>query len=111
MRLNVREFLTEAGESPYRRWLEGLDLSVRARIQARVLRFESGNLGDHKAVGRGVWEARFPFGPGYRLYFAKHGGSILLLLLGGAKTTERADIARAQRYWAEYLEDTRHGTT
>ncbi len=75
MRLTVREFLTPDGESPYRTWLRELDVAVRARVQARVLRFQMGNLGDHKAVGGSVWEARLPFGPGYRLYFGKGGGA------------------------------------
>ena len=73
MKLTVREYLTAQGKSPFRTWLKSLDVGVQARIQARVLRFENGNLGDHKAVGGGVWEARLDFGPGYRLYFGKEG--------------------------------------
>jgi putative addiction module killer protein len=86
-----------------------MDLRVRARIQARVLRFETGNLGDHKAVGSGVWEARFTFGSGYRIYFGKADATIILLLLGGDKASQRADIRNAQRFWNDYLEATRHG--
>jgi putative addiction module killer protein len=71
---------------------------VRARVQARVLRFELGNLGDHKSVGSGVWEARLAFGPGYRIYFGKDGESVILLLLGGAKSTQRRDIRHAQGF-------------
>jgi putative addiction module killer protein len=69
VKLAVREYLTASGKSPFRQWLETLDTVTRARIQARVLRFESGNMGDHKSVGAGVWEARVAFGPGYRIYF------------------------------------------
>jgi putative addiction module killer protein len=58
----VVEYLTRDGVSLYRRWLETLDLSVRPRVEARVLRFGFGNLGDHKSVGGGVWEARLDFG-------------------------------------------------
>jgi putative addiction module killer protein len=111
MRFKVREFLSETGQSPFRHWLDQLDPAVRARVQARVLRFEAGNLGDHKSVGRGVWEARLPFGPGYRLYFRKDGPSLILLLLGGSKSTQRADIARAQQYWAAYSNEARHDPT
>lgn len=111
MRLRIWEFLSDTGQSPYREWLDRLDRSVRARVQARVLRFETGNLGDHKAVGHGVWEARLSFGPGYRLYFGKDGTSVILLLAGGRKGTQRADIERAQRYWTAYIEDKRHGKT
>jgi putative component of toxin-antitoxin plasmid stabilization module len=54
MKLTIREYLTQQGKSPFRNWLKSLDVAVQARIQARVLRFENGNLGDHKAVGGGV---------------------------------------------------------
>lgn len=94
--MDVREYLTAAGKNPYREWLDTLDVALRARVQARVLRFSTGNLGDHKSVGGGVWEARVVFGPGYRIYFAKDGLRLVLLLLGGDKSTQSADIARAQ---------------
>ena len=71
--MDVREHLTADGRNPYREWLDTLDVAPRARIQARVLRFSTGNLGDHKSVGGGVWEARVMFGPGYRIYFGKDG--------------------------------------
>ena len=67
MTIEVREYETADGACPFRDWLESLDRPTRARIQARVLRFETGNLGDHKSVGGGVQEARVMFGPGYRL--------------------------------------------
>jgi len=53
---------------------------TRARVQARILRFEVGNLGDHKDVGAGVLEARLDFGPGYRVYFGRKGRELVLLL-------------------------------
>ena len=81
----------------------------RARIQARILRFEMGNLGDHKSVGEGVWEARVMFGPGYRIYFGKEGLSVILLLLGGDKSSQARDIRKARQLWKEYEEVTQHG--
>ena len=110
-KLTIREYVTAQGTSPFRTWLSRLDVTVRARIQARVLRFETGNLGDHRAVGRGVWEARCDFGPGYRIYFAKPGTTILLLLLGGDKASQRADIPNAQKHWTDYLEAMDRGTS
>ena len=89
--MDVREYLTADGKNPYREWLDTLDVTPRARIQARVLRFSTGNLGDHKSVGGGVWEARVMFGPGYRIYFGKDGAHLVLLLLGGDKSTQTAD--------------------
>ena len=62
-------------------------------------------------VGGGVWEARVMFGPGYRIYFAKDGAQLVLLLLGGDKSTQTADVARAQESWKTYQEDKRRGKT
>lgn len=107
----VQEYLTERGESPYRSWLNTLDLTTKARVQARVLRFELGNLGDYKAVGAGVYEARLDFGPGYRLYFGLSGRTLVLLLCGGTKRTQRRDIQQAQIWWLNYMERGNDGTT
>lgn len=106
MSLSVREYETADGVSPFRQWLGTLVPSVRARIQARVLRFEGGNLGDFKNVGSGVCEARFMAGPGYRIYFGRDGTSLVLLLTGGTKASQAKDIRRAQDYWRDYLERT-----
>jgi putative addiction module killer protein len=108
MKLTIREYLTPRGKSPFRDWLKSLDIGVRARIQARVMRFENGNLGDHKTVGGGVWEARLDFGPGYRLYFGKDGAVVILLLVGGHKSSQTKDIAAAKHYWDDFRE-ARHG--
>ena len=109
--MDVREYLTSGGRNPYREWLDTLDVTPRARIQARVLRFSTGNLGDHKSVGGGVWEARVMFGPGYRIYFGKDGAQLVLLLLGGDKSTQTADVARAQDSWKAYQKGKPHGKT
>jgi len=110
MKLTVREYTDDAGHSPFRTWLEKLDTATRARVQARVLRFELGNLGDNKSVGGGVFEARLAFGPGYRVYFGRHGKSIVLLLLGGDKNSQSADIRKARSYWDDYVKVVIHGT-
>jgi putative addiction module killer protein len=104
MKLTIREYVSAEGRTYFREWLDSLVVPIRARIQARVLRFETGNLGDHKSVGEGVWEARVMLGPGYRIYFGKEGHSVILLLAGGDKSTQSADIRRARRLWREYLE-------
>jgi putative addiction module killer protein len=62
----------------------------------------------HKSVGGGVWEARLDFGPGYRLYFAKDGVAVVLLLVGGDKGSQSKDIAAAKRYWQDFRE-AKHG--
>ena len=101
MKLTIRECLSADGRSYFREWLDSLAIPVRARIQARVLRFETGNLCDHKSVDEGVWEARIMFGPGYRIYFGKEGRSIILLLLGGDKSSQAGDIRNARQLWRE----------
>ncbi|HEV2653264.1 MAG TPA: type II toxin-antitoxin system RelE/ParE family toxin [Rhizomicrobium sp.] len=77
-------------------WLEGLrDVSARRRIQARIDRLELGNAGDCKFVGAGVSEMRIDYGPGYRVYFMRRGRTVILLLAGGDKSTQKRDIAVA----------------
>jgi len=105
----VREYVEDSGRIPFRDWLGGLDITTRARVQARILRFEMGNLGDHKEVGAGVWEARFDFGPGYRLYFGRRGRELVLLLTGGDKKSQSKDIKRAREFWSLYLKELKHG--
>lgn len=100
--MRVREFVTADGTAPFREWLLGLDRVTRARLQARVLRFEDGNFGDVKGVGGGVLEARVMFGAGYRIYFGRDGEALVLLLVGGSKASQTQDIRQAQAYWREY---------
>jgi putative addiction module killer protein len=102
MPLTVREYVDDRGRSPFREWLGTLDTVARARVQARILRFETGNIGDHKDLGSGVWEARMDFGPGYRVYFGKHGRELVLLLVGGDKGSQSKDIRRAKEMWATF---------
>jgi putative addiction module killer protein len=108
--LTIREYIAADGRNPFREWLIALDVKTRARIQARILRFSTGNLGDHKSVGAGLFEARVMFGPGYRIYFGRRGRDLVVLLLGGDKSSQAPDIRRAQVYWADYLKANRHGT-
>ena len=106
----VLEFLTAGSRSPYREWLDGLDMTIRARSQARILRFETGILGDHRAVGDGVCESRVDFGPGYRVYFGVEREKVVVLLGGGDKQTHKRDIRSAKANWKNYLEVS-HGKT
>ena len=82
----------------FARWLDELrDIKARARILVRLDRLAEGNLGDVKPVGEGVSELRIDYGPGYRVYYKKQGRTIIILLSGGDKRTQKRDIARAQR--------------
>jgi putative addiction module killer protein len=78
------------------KWLKGLrDLHAKERIFERIRRLRDGNPGDVKPVGKGVSEMRIGYGPGYRLYYAQRGKALVLLLCGGDKSSQKADIARA----------------
>jgi putative addiction module killer protein len=83
------------------------DATARARIRSRLDRVEQGNYGDYKSVGEGVYELRFFFGPGYRIYFGEDGEITVLLLCGGDKTSQRRDIIQAQSFWQDYLTNKR----
>ena len=79
-------------------WIDNLhDLQARARVQVRIERLAAGNSGHVKAVGEGVSELRIDYGPGYRVYFTKRGREVVILLAGGDKTTQSADIKNALR--------------
>jgi len=82
----------------FARWLDGLrDVRARARVQVRIERLAAGNRGDVQPVGEGVSEMRIDYGPGYRVYFKKMGREIVILLAGGDKRTQSADIKTALR--------------
>ena len=82
----------------FARWLDGLhDIRARARVQVRIERLAAGNPGDVKPVGEGVSELRIDYGPGYRVYFKRIGREIVILLAGGDKRTQVADIKTALR--------------
>jgi len=77
------------------------DVTAQSRIAVRLRRVSIGNLGDAKPVGGGVSELRIDQGPGYRLYFTRRGLEVVILLCGGDKRTQAADIKRAQKMAAE----------
>ncbi len=80
----------------YVRWLDGLrDIRARAKVLARIERLAAGNPGDVCPVGEGVSELRIDYGPGYRVYYTMHGREIIILLAGGDKRTQTADIKKA----------------
>jgi putative addiction module killer protein len=99
----IYHYLTADGVDVFETWLNGLaDPKAVARIIARIDRTENGNFGDHRFVGKGVWELRIDHGPGYRVYYATAGRHILLLLCGGDKRKQSADIRRAIDLWEDY---------
>lgn len=86
-------------------WLNGLkDGMTHRRLARRLEKAQKGNLGDVKPVGDGVFEMREHFGPGWRMYYVQHGALLIVMLGGGEKSTQAADIAKAIRL-AALLED------
>ncbi len=78
------------------------DRQARARVAIRVQRMASGNFGDYKPVGHGVWELKIDHGPSYRVYYAQAGQRVLMLLVGGDKRRQQADIETAIHYWQDW---------
>jgi putative addiction module killer protein len=99
----VRHYLTEQGRDPYLEWLKKLrDPIAKVHVVRRSNRMESGNFGDHKFCRDGVWELRVNQGPGYRVYYGLADSLVVLLLCGGSKDTQGADIERAIGYWKNW---------
>ena len=103
--VEIYHYLTADGTDVFETWLNSLkDDRAEARIDARINRLTRGNFGDCKPVGGGVWELRIDYGPGYRVYYAMTARTCVLLLCGGDKRRQSADVARA----VEYLKDYKH---
>jgi putative addiction module killer protein len=101
--VEIRHYLTVSGRDPYQQWLDKLqDLKGRVVILRRVDRLMEGNFGDHSFCREGVWELRIHFGPGYRVDYAQEGKTVILLLCGGSKRTQAADVQEAVKYWRDY---------
>lgn len=87
-------------------WYQAIrDSATRIRIRARLARVRSGNFGDYKIFSGGIGELRLDFGPSYCVYFVMHGAAIIVLLAGGDKSTQSADIREAQRLWEDNKND------
>ncbi|HET6249908.1 MAG TPA: type II toxin-antitoxin system RelE/ParE family toxin [Tepidisphaeraceae bacterium] len=98
-------YQTKEGVDVFDSWLNSLsDTIAVARIAARIDRLQAGNFGDHKPVATSVWELRIDHGPGYRVYYALAGRRVVLLLSGGDKRKQSADIRRAIAMWKDYNE-------
>ncbi len=84
--------------SQFEEWLDDLnDHRAQVRIAARLRQAEAGNLGDWRSVGGGIPEMRVNFDPGYRLYFARRGKILIVMLAGGDRSSQAADTRRAKR--------------
>jgi putative addiction module killer protein len=101
--IEIRHYVTGAGRDLFDEWLAELaDRRAQARIAARINRLAAGNFGDCKSLGRGLYEFRIDWGPGYRVYYAMIWKQYVLLLCGGDKRKQDSDIKRAAGYLAEF---------
>lgn len=91
--MEIRHYLTASGRNLFQSWLDDLgDTRARVAIQRRIDRLAAGNFGDHKFCRDGIWELRVDVGAGYRVYYAKAGRTLVLIVCGGDKRTQTVDI-------------------
>jgi putative addiction module killer protein len=101
--VEVRRYANASGQDVIGEWLPELhDPRARAKINIRLARLIEGNFGDSKSLGSGIRELRIDWGPRYRVYYAMKHQTCVLLLCGGDKRKQSADIERAVRYWEDY---------
>lgn len=101
MTYQVHELLLENGSSPYAIWFASLETAIAAKVVVAKARMEMGNL-SNVSWFRGIGEYKIDWGPGYRIYLAKDGLKVILLLGGGTKRGQQADIDRAVDLWKQY---------
>lgn len=98
-------YTSKSGYCQIQNWARNLSVENRKRLYERLERVKVGNFGDHKNLGDGIYELRFHFGSGYRIYFVKLGVNIIILLCAGAKDSQQKDIKKAKILWSEYEND------
>lgn len=96
------EYLEPNGASPFARWFARLDPVAAAKVSTALYRMEQGNRANIKPVGQGVAELRINFGSGYRIYIGQRGNALIILLGGGTKKSQSADIRLAQARWRDF---------
>lgn len=101
--IELLRYQREDGREPFTEWLNAQrDKFAQARIRVRLRQIEAGNFGDVEAVGEGVSELRIHIGAGYRVYFGRNGKAVVILLSGGDKGSQVADVKRAKALWSEW---------
>jgi putative addiction module killer protein len=100
--IEVVQYETEDGRCPFAAWFDALETRAALKVRTAISRIEAGNLDDTKSVGGGVVERRIDWGPGYRVYFGRDGERLVILLAGGTKKRQSADIEQASSFWTDY---------
>jgi putative addiction module killer protein len=100
--VRVLEYVDAEGRSPYGTWFNGLNAPAAAKVAAVLYQLAAGNRSNVKGVGSGVFERKIDFGPGYRIYFAQDGDSVVILLGGSTKQRQQHAVEMAKERWAAY---------
>ena len=109
--IEIKHYIDSTGRDFFEDWRNQIrDVQARIAIDRRLMRLELGNFGDHKPLRDGIWELRIDTGPGYRVYYTKIANTIVLLLCGGDKRKQSADISRACEYWRDWQVNNPQGT-
>ncbi len=103
----LRYYVTVNGVQPFAEWYVESEPLSRAKVTRALVRLEQGNFSNVKSVGEGVLEYRIDFGLGYRVYFGRDGGTLVILLSGGTKKRQQRDIETAPAYWRDYKQSKR----
>lgn len=91
-----------SGSAPFKNWYERLNGIAARKVYEALIRMEAGHFSDSKPLRLGIWERRIHSGPGYRLYYGLEKQHCIIMLMGGTKRTQRADINKAGKLWHEY---------
>lgn len=101
--MNIERYIAPNVRIPFDEWVGGLNIEARRRVKIALDRMAQGNRSNAKALSGGISEYRINFGPGYRIYFGQAGDRIIILLVGGSKQRQSADIRLARRLWRDYV--------
>jgi len=102
MAIKVEEYLTEEGKNHYREWFNGLSVEYASKVAAARARMMTGSLGNVKPIDGTLKEYRIDWGPGIRIYIVQNGDTLIVLLGGGTKSGQKADIKQAKKLRDEY---------
>jgi len=98
-------YVTDSGEKPFLGWISKLSPKIQQKIDRRIMKVaEGGSKKNVKALKDGTFEIKFDFGPGYRVYFGEKENVLILLLMGGDKSSQSKDILKAKKYWRNYAQ-------
>ncbi len=102
MKVTVEQYVNAAGLNRFEKWFDKLNEPAAAKVTTALRRLELGHKSGLKPLGAGIAEYRIDFGPGYRIYLGQDGDRLIILVGGGTKQGQAADIAAAKAEWAEY---------